>query len=129
MIGQERKFFICKHCGNIVGIIYNASVPLICCGEKMTELVPNTTDASQEKHVPVIKTEGTKVIVEIGSQPHPMTKEHFISWVYIETKKGGQRKELLPDEKPCVTFALTDDDELVRAYAYCNLHGLWMADS
>lgn len=129
MIGQERKFFICKHCGNIVGIIYNASVPLICCGEKMTELVPNTTDASQEKHVPVIKTEGTKVIVEIGSQPHPMTKEHFISWVYIETKKGGQRKELLPDEKPCVTFALTDGDELVRAYAYCNLHGLWMADS
>ncbi len=111
----------------MVGLINNAGVPLICCGEKMQELIPNTVDASAEKHVPVIKLDGNKVIIEIGSAPHPMTKEHYITWVYIQTKKGGQRKELLPDQEPFVEFALTEDDVMEAAYAYCNLHGLWKA--
>ena len=122
---KEKKFYICKHCGNLVGLINNAGVPLVCCGEEMMELIPNTKDAAVEKHIPVINVVGNKVIVEIGSAPHPMTEEHYISWVYIETKKGGQRKELLPGNKPYVEFALTEDDTLESAYAYCNLHGLW----
>ncbi|NLJ89095.1 MAG: desulfoferrodoxin [Epulopiscium sp.] len=124
---KEKKFYLCTHCGNMVGLINNAGVPLICCGEKMQELIPNTVDASAEKHVPVIKLDGNKVIIEIGSAPHPMTKEHYITWVYIQTKKGGQRKELLPDQEPFVEFALTEDDVMEAAYAYCNLHGLWKA--
>ena len=124
---KEKKFYICKHCGNLVGLINNAGVPLVCCGEEMMELIPNTKDAAVEKHIPVINVVGNKVIVEIGSAPHPMTEEHYISWVYIETKKGGQRKELLPGNKPYVEFALTEDDTLESAYAYCNLHGLWKA--
>ncbi len=124
---EEQKFYICKHCGNIIGLINNAGVPLVCCGEKMTELVPNTTDAATEKHVPVIKTEGSKVTVEIGSVAHPMTEQHHIAWVYIQTEKGGQRKELVPGEKPSAEFILTEDDKLESAYAYCNLHGLWKA--
>ncbi|HHW01090.1 MAG TPA: desulfoferrodoxin [Clostridiaceae bacterium] len=122
---EEQKFFICKHCGNIVGLINNAKVPLVCCGEKMTELVPNTTDASVEKHLPVVKVDGNKVTVEVGSAPHPMTEEHYISWVYIETEKGGQRKVLEPGEKPYTEFILTDDDKVLNVFAYCNLHGLW----
>lgn len=124
---EEKKFFVCKHCGNMVGFIYNSGVPLICCGEEMNELVPNTTDASVEKHVPVIKVDGSRVIVEISSLPHPMVEEHYICWVYIETKKGGQRKSLFPGEKACVEFVLTEDDSMESAYAYCNLHGLWKA--
>jgi len=122
---EEQKFFICKHCGNIVGLINNAKVPLVCCGEEMTELVPNTSDASAEKHVPVVKVNGNKVTVEIGSVPHPMTEEHYIGWVYIQTEKGGQRKVLEPGEKPYAEFILTDDDKLQNVFAYCNLHGLW----
>lgn len=122
---KEQKFYICKHCGNIVGLINNAGVPLVCCGEHMTELVPNTTDAAAEKHVPVITVDGNKVVVDIGSAPHPMTEEHYISWVYIQTKNGGQRKELTPQDKPQAEFLLTDDDELLNAFAYCNLHSLW----
>lgn len=125
---EEQKFYICKHCGNLVGIINRSGAPLVCCGEEMTELVPNTTDASAEKHVPVIKTEGRKVTVEIGSAAHPMTPQHYIMWVYIQTLKGGQRKNLTPDDKPSVSFSLTDDDKLETVYAYCNLHGLWKAD-
>ena len=125
---EQQKFYICKHCGNIIGLINNAGVPLVCCGEEMTELVPNTMDASVEKHVPVIKAEGRKVTVEIGSAEHPMTAQHYIMWVYIQTAKGGQRKNLTPDSKPSVEFILTDDDKLEIACAYCSLHGLWKAD-
>ena len=124
---EEKKFFICKHCGNTIGFIYNSGAPLVCCGEEMMELTPNTTDASTEKHVPVITVDGNKVVVEIGSVPHPMTEEHYISWVYIQTKKGGQRKELFPNSEPHVGFVLTEDDKLESVYAYCNLHGLWKA--
>ncbi|MEA4894414.1 MAG: desulfoferrodoxin family protein [Oscillospiraceae bacterium] len=129
MKNEQQKFYICKHCGNIIGMIENSGVPVVCCGENMTELVPNTTDASQEKHVPVIKLEGSKVTVNIGSAPHPMTEEHHISWVYILTEKGGQRKILDHTGVPSASFMLTDDDKLVSAFAYCNLHGLWKADA
>ena len=128
MTQENYKFYICKHCKNVIGFISNTGVPLICCGEKMSELIPNTTDAATEKHVPVITVSGNIVTVDIGSVPHPMAEEHFIEWVYIQTEKGGQRKTLLPGDKPLVTFSLTDDDKLEAAFAYCNLHGLWKAD-
>ena len=111
---------------NIIG--FNTGNPIIC-GEKMQMLVPNTVDASVEKHVPVIKVDGNKVTVEVGSSPHPMIQEHYIEWIYIQTEKGGQRKELAPGDEPSVDFALTDDDKLEAAFAYCNLHGLWKADA
>lgn len=122
----EHKFFRCKHCGNLVGMINNSGVPLICCGEPMEELKANSVDASQEKHVPVITVEGDVATVRVGSQPHPMAEEHYIQWVYLQTEKGGQRKCLSPGEEPSVSFALKDDKP-VAAYAYCNLHGLWTA--
>jgi superoxide reductase len=122
-----KKFFICKHCGNLVGMIFDSTVPLVCCGEEMTELVPNTTDASNEKHVPVVTVSGDLVTVEIGSVPHPMLPEHYIQWIYLETEKGGQRKALKPGEAPKAVFAL-HDDKPVAAFEYCNIHGLWKAD-
>lgn len=121
---NEQKFFLCKHCGNLVGLVNNAGVPMICCGEEMTELVSNTTDAAQEKHVPVITVEGNAVTVSVGSAGHPMTQEHSIQWIYLETRCGGQRKNLTPDNEPKAVFLL-EDDEPLAAFAYCNLHGLW----
>ena len=122
-----KKFFVCKHCGNMIGLLHDAGVPMMCCGEKMIELVPNTTDAAQEKHVPVATVEGNKVVVNVGSVDHPMAAEHWIQWVYLETDKGGHRKVLNPGEKPHVVFALTEDEKPVAVYEYCNLHGLWVA--
>ena len=120
------KFFICKKCGNIVGMVYNSKQPLSCCGEAMQELVPNTVDAAKEKHVPAICIDGNQVHVHIGSTEHPMAPEHYIEWVYLQTNQGGQRKLLHPGEKLQVVFSLTQDDFPIAAYAYCNLHGLWM---
>ncbi len=121
----ETKFFICEHCGNIVGMIHSAGVPLMCCGQKMTKLEAGVTEASKEKHIPVVSVNNNLVTVTVGEVIHPMTEEHSILWVYLQTDKGGQRKCLNGDAT--VTFALTDEKP-VAAYAYCNLHGLWKKD-
>lgn len=119
------KIFRCKHCGNIITHLTNSGVPVVCCGEKMVELVPNTTDAATEKHVPDVKVEGNKVLVTVGSVEHPMVEEHFIEWILVESKQGIQVKWLKAGEKPTHTFVLSECDELVAVYEYCNLHGLW----
>lgn len=123
---SEPRFFVCEHCGNLVGVIHDAKVPMMCCGQKMTELIPGSVDAAQEKHVPVIKVEGDKVTVSVGSAAHPMLEEHHIAWIYLQTEHGGQRKALKAGDAPEAVFALADDKP-VAAYAYCNLHGLWKA--
>ncbi len=123
---MEMKFYICKHCKNIVAFVKNSGVPIMCCGEKMEEIVPNSTDAATEKHVPVISIEGNKVTVTVSSVEHPMTEEHLIEWITLETEQGNQRKCLKPGEKPEATFMICDDDKVISAMAYCNLHGLWV---
>ena len=121
------KFFICEHCGNLIGVINDAGVPMMCCGQKMTQLIPGTVEASVEKHLPVVTVDGDKVKVEVGSVAHPMSEEHSILWVYLQTDKGGQRKNLKVGEAPVAEFSLLDEKP-VAAYAYCNLHGLWKTE-
>lgn len=123
----DNKFYICRHCGNIIGMIHASGVPVVCCGEKMELLTPNTVEASHEKHLPVVTVDGNTVKVSVGSAAHPMTAEHSIQWVYLQTAHGGQRKCLAPGDAPEVTFAL-QNDKAVAAYAYCNLHGLWKTE-
>ena len=115
----------CRHCGKIIAYVHSSGVKVVCCGEPMQELVPNTTDAAQEKHVPVVEVSGNNVTVTVGSVEHPMTPEHYIQWICLQTKQGNQRKELKPGEKPCACFTLCEGDEVVAAFEYCNLHGLW----
>ena len=121
------KFYVCSHCGNIIAYVKNSGVPVVCCVEAMKELVPNTTDAAVEKHVPVIHTDSQKVTVTVGSTSHPMLEEHYIEWIALATKQGNQRKELKPGQEPQAEFMISEDDEVLEVYAYCNLHGLWKA--
>ena len=122
----EKKFYICKHCGNMIGMIKSSGVNVVCCGDPMTELKPNTVEASQEKHLPVVTIEGNIVKVKVGSVEHPMTEEHHIAWIYLETEQGSQRKKLAVGSKPEAEFALAGGDKVVGVYEYCNLHGLWL---
>ena len=122
------KFFRCDHCGNFVGVINDAGVPMMCCGQKMTEVVAGTTDAAVDKHVPVVTVDGNIVKAVVGSVEHPMIEEHYIEWIALETEKGVQRKTLKAGDAPAAEFALTADDKVVAAYAYCNLHGLWKSE-
>jgi superoxide reductase len=135
-VEAKQKFFICKHCGNLIGLIKNKGVPMVCCGEKMTELIPNTVEASTEKHLPVVKSEaGTCscgcdcicLTVEVGSVSHPTEEAHHITFVYVESEQGGQRKCLKAGDEPKLEFCFVNDKP-VAVYAYCNLHGLWKTE-
>ena len=123
----NHKFFICKHCGNMVVLIEDKGVPMMCCGEKMEALEPNTVEASVEKHLPAVTVSGDSINVQIGGTPHPMEKEHHIAFVSVETQHGGQCKRLKVGEEPKLTFSFSNDKP-AAVYAYCNLHGLWKTE-
>lgn len=121
------KFYICEKCGNIIEKHRNSGVSVVCCGQKMNELVPGVVEASREKHIPVVDVNGNVVTVTVGSVLHPMTEEHLISWVYLETDKGSQKKILGAGEPPVCSFVLSDEKP-IAVYAFCNLHGLWKVE-
>jgi len=122
---MEMKFYICEHCGNIIAMVRDKGVPVMCCGQKMTPIVPGTTDAAQEKHIPVVEVLDGKAVVTVGAVEHPMLPEHYIEWIALQTASGNQRKKLNPGDAPRACFALCAGDEVLAAYAYCNLHSLW----
>ena len=124
---NNSKFYVCPHCGNLVEMVNDAGVKPVCCGQPMNELVPNTVEASGEKHKPDVKVEDGVVKVNVGSVNHPMEEVHWIEWVQLNTDKGSQRKFLKPGEAPNVSFLLGEDKPLA-VYAYCNIHGLWMTE-
>lgn len=124
---METKFYKCEHCGNIITMIEDKGVPVMCCGQKMTELVPGVSDGAAEKHVPVFTVKGNTVSVVIGEVEHPMIDTHYIEWICLQTTSGNQIKYLKPGEEPKAVFALTEGESVEAVYAYCNLHGLWKA--
>lgn len=120
------KFYKCNICGNVIHKVVDSKVPVVCCGQKMEELVPNTVDASGEKHVPVVTLLGDgRIRVDVGSVPHPMTDEHHIAFIYIETENGGIRVDL--KDQPSAEIFIGDSKPMA-VYEYCNLHGLWKAE-
>ena len=124
---SKAKFYICEHCGNIIEKIADSGVSVVCCGQKMTKIEAGVVEASREKHIPAVELDGDTVKVTVGSVTHPMTAEHYIEWIYLETEKGIQRKHLSPTDAPVAIFSVIDDKP-VAVYAYCNLHGLWKKD-
>ncbi|MBP5331131.1 MAG: desulfoferrodoxin [Lachnospiraceae bacterium] len=124
---MEQKFYICEHCGNIIAVVKASGVPVMCCGQKMKEIVPGTVDASLEKHVPVFEVKDNKVYVTVGAVEHPMGEDHFIEWISLQTNAGNQRKVLKPGDAPKACFALCEGENVEAVYAYCNLHSLWKA--
>ncbi len=121
------KYLKCETCGNIMEVINESGIPVICCGQKMTELIPGLSDGAQEKHVPVAVVNEDEVVVMIGAVEHPMVEEHYIQWIAIETTNGSQRRKLDYTDKPRAEFKLAKGEELVAVYEYCNIHGLWKA--
>ena len=125
---KGERLFISEDKKTIAMLILKGTEEIICGGSPMKKLVANTTDAAQEKHVPDVKIDGKNISVKVGSVLHPMTDEHLICWIYLQTKKGGQYKNLTPKDTPEANFIVADDDEPIAVYEYCNLHGLWKKD-
>lgn len=120
LISDDRK--------SIIMLIGGKGTDIFCDGKPMTFLTANTTDAAHEKHVPHVTVDGKKIFVKVGNVAHPMTEEHLIQWIYLQTKRGGQYVHLKATDKPEAEFVLADGDEAIAAYEFCNLHGLWKAD-
>lgn len=125
---DSKKFFMCSICGNLIEMVESKGPKVVCCGKPMNELVANTTEASVEKHIPVVNVDGNKVNVQVGSTLHPKTQEHHINWIYLVTTEGVQRKHLEIESDPIAEFALIEGEKVLEAYAYCNLHGLWKVE-
>lgn len=120
------KFYKCRHCGNVVEKVVDSRVPVVCCGEKMEELIPNTVEASNEKHIPVVTLMNENTIkVEVGSVAHPMLPEHHIAFIYVETENGGIKVNLKEKSEAVIC---TGTEKPVAVYEYCNLHGLWKTE-
>ena len=119
-------FYKCPDCGEMVMLIKNGGCTPSCCGHAMKEIVANTTEAATEKHIPVVEVKDKEIIVKVGSVAHPMTEEHLIEWIAVETAQGLKIKYLKAGDKPEEIFCNNGDAKAV--YAYCNLHGLWKAE-
>ena len=124
---NETTFYICPMCGNIAVKLEDAGIPLLCCGQAMDEMPMNPQDVSVEKHKPVLERLGDVLTVKLGEQEHPMTHEHAIRWVWLDSGGDAQFKRLSPDSPRELKFYL-DNDAPVTVYAYCNLHGLWKSE-
>ena len=124
---MENRFFVCEHCGNRIAMIHHSGPAVQCCGEKMKEIIPGTSDGTEEKHLPVWDVQNGKVTVTVGEMEHPMTPEHYIEWVCLETEDGLQYKGLQPNMAPRVSFLLSENDQIKAVYAFCNKHSLWKA--
>ena len=122
----NRKYLLCTHCKNMVGVINDSGVKIVCCGEPMMELEVGKVEASHEKHIPDAKYADGKIRVSVGSVEHPMLPEHYIEWIAIASNGTTMRKALKPGDKPYAEFAV--EPGIYTVYAYCNLHGLWAAE-
>lgn len=122
---MELKFYRCGICGQIIAVVKDTGVPVVCCGRSMRLLVPGTTDGAYEKHIPVYELKDNTVFVTVGETPHPMELGHYIEWIAVQTKYGNQRKELKPGDAPAACFALCEGDEVEAVFAFCNIHSLW----
>lgn len=128
MSNKKPKFFACEKCNVVIEEISGSCHSYSSDGTQLTELSANTSDGAQEKHVPVVEQSGNEITVKVGSVFHPMSEEHSIEWVYLETEKGCQRVYLCPDEDPVASFLVAEGDRPIAAYAYCNLHGFWKTE-
>lgn len=122
------EFYKCEICGNVAIKPYDVGNPLYCCGKPMLRLEANTVDAAVEKHVPAVTIENGSARIQIGEVAHPMIEEHHITFICLETKNGYQIHELSYEDEPRAHFAIASDDEPLRVYEYCNIHGLWVKE-
>ena len=120
---KRLEIYKCGICGNVVEVVHASAGQLVCCGSPMALLNENVVDASNEKHVPVVKVENGVVTVSIGSFLHPMEEKHYIEWIELVTKDNVYRKFLEPNQEPIAIF--NTEEEVLYAREYCNLHGLW----
>ena len=124
---MERKFLICNKCGNLIEMINDSSITPFCCQTAMEEIIAKESDPEKgEKHLPTLSLNGLEATISVGEILHPMTEEHHIKWIYVETNQRKVRYDISSKSTPIVKFTLNQDENIINIFAYCNLHGLWL---
>ena len=62
------KILKCEKCGKMVAVLKKSPCDTFCCGEPMTELTANTTEAAFEKHIPAVTVDGNLVNVKVSGK-------------------------------------------------------------
>ena len=119
---ENVRFYKCPICGNVIGLIDGDMEHIKCCGKLMEQMIANTTDASVEKHVPVVERVEDEIVVKVGEVEHPMEKDHYIMWIAQVSDNRTTRVRLYPEQGTETRFPYVKDATI---YAYCNKHGLW----
>ena len=122
---ENVRFYMCPTCGNVIGLIHGNIEHIRCCGKEMVRMKANSTDAAQEKHVPVYEKEGDEIVVKVGETTHPMEEDHYISWIALVGENQTTRIALKPGDEPVVRFKYIPNSFV---YACCNKHGLWKTE-
>ena len=115
----------CKSCGAMVKVLKDCNCDecgIICCGEQMNKVVPNSVDAAIEKHIPEYTVEEEKILVKVN---HVMEEDHYIEWISMVSDKKECTVYLNPGEVAEAKFHYIPGSTI---YAYCNKHGLWKKD-
>lgn len=121
------EMYKCNVCGNFVEVVLPGDGELVCCGQPMEKMQEQTKteEMLNEKHVPVVSKNGSELEVRVGSVPHPMTEEHYIQFIEVNSidKRYVKRKYLYPNEEPVLKYKC--NCVKVEARELCNIHGLW----
>ncbi len=126
MMFKRSSVFRCAICGNITEVLHIGGGTLACCGQPMNLLEESTADATTEKHVPFVQKTASGYLVKVGEmQNHPMLEAHYIVWIELQTDHGHYRKFLKPGDPPEAEFMVGENEKVIGAREYCNLHGLW----
>ena len=108
------KFYVCPICGNIIHSTGNTLVS--CCGITLPPLEAEETDDNHGITVEAVEDEHFITV------RHPMTKEHFISFIAFVTSDRLQLVKLYPEGNAETRIQLRGRGYL---YYYCNRHGLF----
>ncbi len=111
----KSKFYVCPVCGNV--IFASGETVVSCCG---LTLPPLDAEKPDDEHV--IKTEISEDEFYVTVN-HPMTKEHYISFIAAVSDNGVQFVKLYPEGNAEARFRI---NRIEKFYAYCNRHGLFM---
>lgn len=122
---KDLILYRCEICGNLICMVKDSGAVPVCCGRPMTRIPVNTKDTGAEKHVPILHREDTAVFVIVGEKPHPMTPQHRIEFIVLQTDRGVYVRRLAAEEFAETRFFVDPEERIEAVYAWCNLHGLW----
>lgn len=109
------KFYVCPICGNVIHSTGETVVS--CCGVLLPALEPEEPDAAHAVTIEAVEDE------QFLTVSHPMTKQHFISFLAFVTSDRLQLVKLYPEGSAQTRLQLRGCG---RLYYYCNRHGLFL---